>query len=97
MYEFNKKEVRRAFKKTEYGKKVNKWLYMSLAFVVLTLLIPFMLGFLDGLNVYKMPKDTLEIFGKISDVSVYVSVILLFYFDGKRDGAIESYKKSIKK
>jgi len=97
LYEFNKKEVRSAFKKTEYGKKVNKWLYLSIGLFVLTILVPFFLGFLDGLNVYRMTEEALETFSRISDVTIFAAAALVFYFDGKRDGAIESYKKVMKK
>lgn len=92
MYEFSKKQIRQEFKKTEYGKKVNSWLYISLTITAILLVVEFVLGFLDGADIYKASEVMLDILNLI----VFISLIVTCYFDGKRDGAIEQFKKSKK-
>lgn len=88
MYEFSKKELREKFKETEYGKKVNTWLYIS--FIIA---IPFFLLFiLSNFDVVTFSKNTKEMI----DSAFLIFAIIACYFDGKRDGAIEQFKKSLK-
>ena len=100
MYEFTKKEIRKQFKETEYGKKVNSWLYISLAiFLTLLIVVPFLAGFALGFSGVEWEKaeeilmDYAELYGAI----VFVSAFITMYFDGKRDGAIEQFKKNLNK
>lgn len=103
MYEFTKKEIRKNFKETAYGKKTNRYLYVSLIiFLCLILIIPFIVGFICGMQGYT--ADSLEeLVGKNSSVImlyetiVFISLSLVLYFDGKRDGAIEQFKRGLDK
>lgn len=97
MYDFTKKEIREKFKKTEYAKKLNKRLNVSIIFCVILVLIAFIFAMLVGSEVYEIKE---ELFNEIiTDVKyiVGIEVIILSYFYGKRDGAIEQYKISLKK
>lgn len=96
MYEFEKKELRKEFKETEYGKKTNKMLYTSIIVgLVIFGVVSFVLGFLDGLDLC----ETLfirELLSNILSPLFFVIAVVVCYFDGKRDGAITQYKKSRK-
>lgn len=87
-YEFSKKEVRSKFKETEYGKKVNTWLYISEAIA-----LPFFLLFiLSNCGVISCSQNTSEMI----NYAFLLFAMVVCYFDGKRDGAIEQFKRSLK-
>lgn len=96
MYEFSSKEVRTKFKKTEYGKKLNKMLLISVIISGVlffgSCIVFFLMG--SGAELLSTKEDMLLniLFGVTA-----ISVVITCYFDGKRDGAIEQYKLSIKK
>lgn len=98
MYEFTKKEIRKQFKETEYGKKTNRWLYISLTvFLVVYIVIPFIFGFaagVSGLSLEKTEKMFME-YADILDAATFISLAIVLYFDGKRDGAIEQFKRDL--
>ena len=95
MYEFSEKEIISKFKKTEYGKKTNKMLYISIVISLVLFIVSCVLFVIIGAG--KEILTTVEdawlniIFGITA-----ISVIISCYFDGKRDGAIEQFKKSKK-
>lgn len=96
MYEFSSKEVKTKFKKTEYGKKLNK---MLLICVIVSGILFFgsCIAFIfigAGSQLLSTTEDMLlnVLFGITA-----ISVVITCYFDGKRDGAIEQYKLGIKK
>ncbi len=96
MYEFTKKEIRKQFKETEYGKKTNRWLYLTaiIALLVFTIGITFCtLYFLDTLNI--SDACFYECIGIISPI-IFICSVIACYFDGKRDGAIEQFKRDLK-
>lgn len=84
MYEFTDKEIRKKFKETAYGKKTNKMLYISLPFGIAALVFYILIT----INVIKLDEATL----RLAFAIIYVAVIIMCYFDGKRDGAIEQFK-----
>ena len=96
MYEFSEKEIRTKFKKTKYGKKANKLLYTSIIITVVLLLISCILFIVMGYG-EKILTTKQDLILNILFGITAISVILTCYFDGKRDGAIEQYKISIKK
>ena len=96
MYEFSDQEFRNKFKKTEYGKKTNKMLYISLIIALILFIASCVAFFLMGAGS--------EILTTIEDMWLNilfgitaVAVIIACYFDGKRDGAIEQFKRSSKR
>ena len=93
MYEFSSEEVRRKFKETEYGRKTNKWLYISLSIALFFIVLEIVLYFLGkegivNLNIY-LERCLYCLFS--------IFLLTACYFDGKRDGAIEQFKRSLKK
>ena len=80
-YEFQKKEIRDNFKKTELGKKLNKKLYISIYVCLVSLIILI-------LNLYIIKNDIILIF--IPTIFA-VSLVIMCYFDRKRDGAITQF------
>lgn len=95
MYEFTDKEIRKKFKKTQYGKKTNKLLYISLSIaLVATVVCGLIIGFKTGFNVDL--KESSEILLIALKALTFVTIIIACYFDGKRDGAIEQFKKTTK-
>ena len=96
MYEFTKKEIRNKFKKTKYGKKVNKMFAISMVIVfIFCFICGFTFGFIDGaeLEINKTQENLLNILSALTLASVIVGV----YFDGKRDGAIKQFKRTLNK
>ena len=92
MYEFSNKEIREKFKKTEYGKKTNKMLYTALGFFGASCLIEIILFDLWKINILNSE------FGLVlCEFVIFVSFVMTLYFDGKRDGAIEQFKRMKKK
>lgn len=96
MFEFSNKEIRSKFNKTEYGKKINKMLYISLGVAAVLFVASCVVFFIMGAGneILTIKQDLLLniLFGVTS-----IAVIIACYFDGKRDGAIEQYKRSTKK
>ena len=85
MYEFTDKETRKKFKETEYGKKTNKLLYISAPFGIIALIFYILIT----TKVIELGDSMLSFaFGLI-----FIAVIIMCYFDGKRDGAIEQFKR----
>lgn len=97
MYELTKKELRKKFGETEYGKKVNKYFKISLIVFIISILIPFGLGFVHGLmgTSEEVAEKTLENIEPFMTFLIDISLVFAIYFDGKRDGAISQFKKSI--
>lgn len=96
MYEFTKKEIRNKFKKTKYGKKVNKMFTVSIIIVfIFCFILGFSAGFIHGaeLELNKMQENLLNVFSSFT----FASIIIGVYFDGKRDGAIEQFKRTLNK
>ena len=85
MYEFTDKETRKKFKETEYGKKTNKWLYITVPFGIAALVFYILIT----IKVIELEGSMLSLaFGLI-----FIAIIIMCYFDGKRDGAIEQFKR----
>ena len=73
------------FKETEYGKKTNKMLYISAPFGIIALIFYVLIT----TKVIELGDSMLSFaFGLI-----FIAVIIMCYFDGKRDGAIEQFKR----
>ena len=96
MYEFSDKEIRAKFKKTEYGKKTNKMLYISLAVSLVLFIASCVAFFLMGAG-KELLTTTQDMWLNILFGITAIAVIIACYFDGKRDGAIEQFKKENKK
>lgn len=96
MYEFSGKEIRKKFKKTKYGKKTNKMIYISLGVSLVLFVISCVVFFLMGSG-DELLTNTEDAWLNILFGITSISVIISCYFDGKRDGAIEQYKIDIKK
>ena len=92
MYELSNKEIRAEFKKTEYGKKTNKWLYLSVSIAIVFVVLEVVLFFLCESSTITM-STYLE---RLVHTLFFISIITACYFDGKRDGAIEQFKKGKK-
>lgn len=96
MYEFTKKEIRDKFKRTKYGKKVNKMFTIS---IIIALIFCFIWGFANGfiegaeLELTKVQESLLNGLTILTLIALTTGC----YFDGKRDGAIEQFKRSINK
>lgn len=96
MYEFSNSEIKFKLKKTEYGKKVSKMLFVSVTISVVLFLISIIL-FVCISKGDKNLSITKNIFLNILFSITVMSMIVSCYFDGKRDGAIQQYKLGIKK
>lgn len=97
MYEFSSKEIRNKFKQTEYGKKTNTWLYISLTTVAIIAILSFTFCTLLFTKTISVSQDFLITIASILSGLFSISVIISCYFDGKRDGAIEQFKSTISK
>ena len=89
MYEFTDKKVREKFKKTAYGKKITKSFKTAIGICAMFLLL--LMGF-SAPNYYGneiIDESVLDFLRFI----VFISIVIAVYFDGKRDGAIEQYKR----
>ena len=89
MYEFTDKETRQKFKKTKSGKKTNKMFYTALPFGMIALITYLLIT----TNVIKLD----ELMYKFIFSIIFIIIVIMCYFDGKRDGAIEMFKSNIKK
>lgn len=96
MYEFSNKQIRSKFKKTEYGKKTNKMLYISIA-ISLVLLIVSCIAFFIMKAGDELLTTTEDILLNILFSITAMSIVISCYLDGKRDGAIEQFKRGNKK
>lgn len=96
MYEFSEKEVRAKFKKTEYGKKTNKMLYISLIVASLLFIVSCVIYIVMGAG-KELLTTTEDMWLNILFGITAIAIILACYFDGKRDGAIEQFKRGYKK
>lgn len=96
MYEFSDKEVRSKFRKTEYGKKINKLLYISLGVSLVLFIASCAIYFLMGAG-NELLTTTQDMWLNILFGITAMAVIIACYFDGKRDGAIEQFKRGNKK
>ena len=93
MYELIDKKIKNKFNETKYGKKTNKmFLIASINFVIIILLFA-TLYYLNLKNAISINDDLINI-GKYI---LFIVAILVCYFDGKRDGAIEMFKNIKKK
>lgn len=91
MYEFTDKKIRDKFKKTAYGKKTNEMLLKSLIVVASIIVISLLIILFYIVNIID-----LDFFAPTIGLLVclfFMSIITACYFDGKRDGAIEQYKR----
>lgn len=96
MYEFSKKEIRKKFKETEYGKKTNRWFYLSLVVTIVLIIVYGVISILacgENINLTTTSQILLDLLKTLT----FISIICMCYFDGKRDGAIEQFKKTSKK
>lgn len=89
MYEFTDKEIRKKFKTTAYGKKVSKFLYISLPFEIIACIV--MILTYTGVISFK-DSELNSLFSFLITWIFFLTAIIACYFDGKRDGAIEQYK-----
>ena len=96
MFEKIDKETREKFKKTDYGKKVNKILFISFVVTSILFITSCIVFFCVGAG-NKILSTTTDFFLNILFGITAVSVILSCYFDGNRAGASEQFKKSKKK
>ena len=96
MYEFTKKEIRKQFKETEYGKKTNRWLYTTAVIALVILISGEALSILYVTNVLKIDESCFLTCLSIIIPAFFLSSIIACYFDGKRDGAIEQFKRDLK-
>lgn len=97
MYEFTKKEIRKQFKETEYGKKTNRWLYTTAVIALLIFIIGEIVSILYFTKVLKIEENCFYSCLSLILPIFFISCITACYFDGKRDGAIEQYKRDLKK
>lgn len=97
MYEFTKKEIRTQFKETEYGKKTNKWLYTTTLAALVILIIGETIGILYFTKILNIDENIFNIFLGIIMPIFFITCVTACYFDGKRDGAIEQFKRDLKK
>lgn len=96
MYEFNKKELREAFKKTELGKKYNMYVIVS-CIVMAIFFVAVYIIYVFNLNNNKDLTNTQSILITLLFFFFFVSAITACYFDGKRDGAFKQFKLTYKK
>lgn len=97
MYEFTKKEIRNQFKETEYGKKTNRWLYTSAILALLVFIVGEIFSILYFTNTLKLEESCFFTCISIILPVFFITSIIACYFDGKRDGAIEQFKRDLKK
>ena len=95
MYEFSNKEIKEKFKKTQYGKKTNKMLIVSIIASSLLFLFSVISYFVIAHDKILLTAAE-DIFLNILFGITCVSIIITCYFDGKRHGAIEQYKTTKK-
>ena len=83
----------------KYTNKIQIANYFKISLIILgiTILIPFIIGFVHGVT--NTPVEEAEKFFENVEptITFLITIALIFgiYFDGKRDGAIEQFKRSI--
>ena len=97
MYEFSKKEIKNKFKQTEYGQKTNKWLYISATIAASIFIVGILFLTLYCLDILKIEEELFFLMTEMIGTCIIISFLVACYFDGKRDGAIEQFKKDLKK
>ena len=97
MYEFTNKEIRKQFKETDYGKKTNRWLYTTAVIALLIFIIGEIIAILYFTKVLKIDESCFYSCLSLILPVFFISSIIACYFDGKRDGAIEQFKRDLKK
>ena len=96
MYEVSNKNIRLKFKKTEYGKKVNKMLYISIGVASCLFIISCVVYFITRVSDKVLTNQENAWLNLLFGITLFF-VIIACYFDGKRDGAIEQFKIDNKK
>jgi len=96
MYEFSEKKIRSKFKETEYGKKTNKMLYISIAISLVLLIASCVAFFMSGAG-NELLNTTEDMCLNILFGITAMAIVISCYLDGKRDGAIEQFKRGNKK
>lgn len=97
MYEFCDKEIRKKFKKTEYGKKTNRWFYISLGILGTIIFLAVAFCVLLYFELISLSAQSLIMLTAVFSGLFSISIIISCYFDGKRDGAIEQFKSTQEK
>lgn len=103
MYENTKKEVKEAFKKTSYGKKVNKYLLIGAILFLVSFIISFILSFSinNSFSIDVFDNNTISFnlnwICYLFYVITIIFVLILVYLDGKRDGAIKQFEENYNK
>ena len=87
MYEFTDKKTREKFKKTAYGEKIGKSFGTAVGICAMFLLLLMAVTLLHEQGI--LNDDLLA----LVKFPAFISAIFAIYFDGKRDGAIEQFKK----
>lgn len=88
MYIFTKKEIRKQFKETSYGKKLNILLWITIL-VFFILFISYEIIYYESLLLNKAPEN-LHLY------LISLSICFMVYFFGKRSGAIKQFEKTLK-
>lgn len=96
MYEFNSKETREKFKQTELGKKYNKYLLISGVVSICSFLLMLISEIIIGGKELSEVSQVQCSFAVGTLFLFVLSGMLTCYFDGKRDGAITEFAKTIK-
>ena len=94
MSELSNKEIVKKFKETEYGKKTNKCLCVSTFIFFLMFIV--IGAFAVLAEPMKIEDTTQDLVSLILNFTFYISAMFMFYFDGKRNGALKQYKLSKK-
>ncbi len=98
MYEFTDKNIRAEFKKTEYGKKLNTWLKISLFITIVLATAAFVVTYLIFIKKIVVEERLVRLNIHLAEAAiVFISSVITCYFDGKRDGAIKQYMLNSKK
>ena len=96
MFEKIDKETREKFKKTQYGKKITKMLIISTIVSFVLFFISCIVFFSVGAG-NRILTTTTDFLLNILFGLTAISIVLTCYFDGKRDGALEQFKRIKKK
>jgi amino acid transporter len=96
MFEKIDKETREKFKKTEYGKKVTKMLFISSIVAVILFVISCIAFFSVGAG-NRILSTTTDFLLNILFMITSIAIVLTCYFNGKKDGALGQFQKIKKK
>lgn len=103
MYEFTKKDIRKKFKETSYGKKTNRYLLIGAVLFLISLIMSVILSFyVDNSFTIDVFYDDMITFNLnwicyLSYLITAIFIIILVYLDGKRDGAIRQFEQCYNK